>query len=405
MSGAAAGFPDGARTPMRAVVAASRDRAASVLGEPAAARPTVAIAEDELRDRRQAHPLAPLQPLIDELIVDPARDGDLIVALADEAGRLVWVDGDRAVRERAAGMGFVPGADWSEAKVGTSAPGTALAVGAPVRVTGEEHWSPAAHPFSCTAVPVRDPAGRVLGALDVTGGEEAAAPHTLALLRAAGAALEAELRAQAAAGGAAARAAQASTSIRLRLLGTATGSIEAHDGRRIELSPRHSEILLILAWHPDGLSAAELSALLYPDGGDPMTLRAELVRLRRVLAGIDPSLALSSRPYRIDARVATDAGDVLRAVGRGAHRQALEEYRGPVLPGSVAPGVVEIREVAESTLRDAAVARGSGETLLRWLELPGHEHDVEAAMAALRLLPPRSPKRSELVARLEQLGC
>lgn len=387
--------------PMRALVAASRARSACLLGSPESADPMASLAEGEPSGRREPHPLAPLRPLIERLVVDPARDGDLIVALADPAGRLVWVDGDRAVRDRAADMGFVPGADWSEASVGTSAPGTAIAVGAPVQVAGEEHWSPAAHPFSCTAVPVRGPSGELLGALDVTGGDEAAAPHTLALLRAAVAALEAELRARPPL--TAAPAASRGAPVRLRLLGAAAGVLETGNGRRVELSPRHSEILLLLAWHRGGLSAAELAALLHADGGDVANLRAELVRLRRVLSGVDPTLRFASRPYRIDARLVTDAGEVLRSLGRGAHRQALAEYRGPVLPGSTAPGVVEIREIAEATLREAAIGRGGGEAVLRWLELPGHEYDVEAALAALRLLPPRSPKRAEIVARLERL--
>ncbi|MFJ6750091.1 MULTISPECIES: GAF domain-containing protein [unclassified Streptomyces] len=60
-----------------------------------------------------------------------------------------------------------------------------------------------------------------------------------------------------------------------------------------ELSPRHAELLFILAAHPEGRSAAELAQDLFGDGGRAVTVRAELSRLRRHLAGV-----LAHRPYR-----------------------------------------------------------------------------------------------------------
>ena len=92
-------------------------------------------------------------------------------------------------------MLFVEGAVWSEASVGTSAPGTALALGRSIQVSGPEHFNRAVHPWSCTAVPFRDPdTGAVIGVLDITGTEMAVAPHTLSLVEAAVAAAQAQLR-------------------------------------------------------------------------------------------------------------------------------------------------------------------------------------------------------------------
>ncbi|QHC24860.1 helix-turn-helix domain-containing protein [Streptomyces sp. GS7] len=59
------------------------------------------------------------------------------------------------------------------------------------------------------------------------------------------------------------------------------------------LSPRHAELLFLLAAHPRGRSAAELARDLFGDGGRTVTVRAELSRLRRHLAGV-----LAHRPYR-----------------------------------------------------------------------------------------------------------
>ncbi|MGK5733266.1 GAF domain-containing protein [Streptomyces sp. URMC 124] len=71
-----------------------------------------------------------------------------------------------------------------------------------------------------------------------------------------------------------------------------------------ELSPRHAELLYVLARHPGGRSAAELAADLFGDASRTVTVRAEMSRMRRTLAGV-----LSHRPYRfadgVDVRLLT----------------------------------------------------------------------------------------------------
>jgi hypothetical protein len=56
---------------------------------------------------------------------------------------------------------------------------------------------------------------------------------------------------------------------------------------------RHAEILLILAMFPGGRSAPELAADLYGDRSRVVTVRAEMSRLRKQLAGL-----VLGRPYR-----------------------------------------------------------------------------------------------------------
>jgi hypothetical protein len=174
-------------------------------------------------------------------------------------------------------------------------------------------------------------------------------------------------------------------------------------GRTAALSARHSEILALLSTHPEGLSAEELCSLLYPGEASAMTLRAEMVRLRKVLRQLSPETIPESRPYRLPVDLVPDCGQVLNCLQRGAHRIALEIYRGGVLPRSVAPGIVELRSRVSSLLREAVLTDGSAESLLKYAELPEARHDVDVRVAALRLLPPRSPKRAAVVADLERL--
>ncbi|MEU9107954.1 GAF domain-containing protein [Streptomyces xanthophaeus] len=91
-----------------------------------------------------------------------------------------------------------------------------------------------------------------------------------------------------------------------------------------ELSPRHAELLFLLAESPRGRSAAELSAELFGDPTRTVTVRAELSRVRRHLAGV-----LTHRPYRF-------AQDVEVELIRPQDGSAL-------LPHSTAPAVVRAR--------------------------------------------------------------
>ncbi|MGW1016570.1 GAF domain-containing protein [Streptomyces niveus] len=87
-----------------------------------------------------------------------------------------------------------------------------------------------------------------------------------------------------------------------------------------ELTPRHAELLYVLALHREGRSAAELAADVFGDPTRTGTVRAEMSRVRRHLAGV-----LAHRPYRFSEEVEV-------AVVRPEHPADL-------LPHSTAPAV------------------------------------------------------------------
>ncbi len=163
--------------------------------DPEQALAAIRLDDEALADIRDSHPLAAGMPVIRRLLVESAAEAGLLVAVSDAAGQLLWVEGDSSLRSRAEDMHFLPGADWSEASVGTNAPGTALALDRPVQIFGAEHLARQVTPWSCSAAPIHDPdTGAVLGVLDLTGGAEVATPQSLTLVRATVAAVEAELR-------------------------------------------------------------------------------------------------------------------------------------------------------------------------------------------------------------------
>ncbi|MFT3797859.1 GAF domain-containing protein [Microbacterium sp.] len=381
----------------------------------AEALPQPELTDEELEAYRKAHPLAEAMGMIRQLLTPDAESG-VVIAVGDAVGRLLWVEGDRSIRTLAGRMGFIAGTNWSEAAVGTAAPGTALALGRSVQIHGAEHFNRFAQPWSCTAAPVHDPeTRRVLGVIDVTGGADAATPQAQLLVDATARAVEGELlvarlRARAAAPPAPRRARRAApdaaaAATTLRVLGRDRALLEvAGPGSAAvtELSARHAELLLMLAVHRQGLSAQRLGQLVYGEDAEG-TLRAELVRLRKVLERVAPQLVPATRPYRLSTPLHTDAHQVVALLDRGAHRVALTAYRGRVLPDSVAPGVEEFRESVRQALRDALLAEGSVEVLLAFADTDDGSDDTQVLRLALEMLPPRSPRRAGLVARIEKL--
>ena len=91
-----------------------------------------------------------------------------------------------------------------------------------------------------------------------------------------------------------------------------------------------------------------------------------MVRLRGVLEQTSPRIGIASRPYRLETSVELDAQRVLASLERGAHRVALGAYRGPVLPSSTAPGIVQIRAEISARLWQAMLSDASAELLLEY---------------------------------------
>jgi hypothetical protein len=164
----------------------------------------------------------------------------------------------------------------------------------------------------------------------------------------------------------------------MSLLGTA----ETHlDGQRILLNRRQTEILALLALHPQGLSLEQLHAMVYGDHAVTFsTLKAEVSHLRHALGG-----QLSSRPYRLTMPVATDVDDVLGLLRRGRVRQAVEVYGGDLLPGTDSPALQELAEYVAVAVREALLADPEPEAVIGYSEHAPYDTEVvEVCLARLR---------------------
>ena len=363
-------------TPLRKVVVESWRRSLATGVDPDRGGQTAA-AVAALAQLRESHPLAPTLPLIRRLLVDDAVDSGVVVAVSAADGTLLWVEGDRVACRKAEAMNFVPGTDWSERTAGTNAPGTALALDRELQIRGSEHFSRVVHPWSCTAVPVHDPAtGALLGAIDLTGGSAVASTQTLALVRATAVAVENQLALLQLT-----RPVPSAEGARLTVLGADRPRWQVTDddghARSSVLTGRHADILVLLIRHPEGLSADHLAMLLDDKDLDVVTIRAEMSRLRRVIG----SHYIASRPYRLLAPVASDMGDVFDGLQAGNVPAALSAYTGALLPQSVSPAVGRLRTELTASLREAVLAqsaRGNLALLRKWLQLPDGRDDRHA---------------------------
>ena len=386
-----------AGTTVRPLVARSWERCLSTGLDPEATMPPVDLVDADLDRWRLSHPLSVVMPVIRRLLVEDATDAGLLVAVSDAAGRLLWVEGQHRLRSAAAGFHFVEGAVWSEERAGTNAPGTALALDQPVQIFAAEHLARPVTPWSCSAAPIHDPdTGAVLGALDLTGGDQVAAPHTLSLVRATVAAVEGELRLHRLLHGGllvppSVDDGAASDGVLLRTLGRPTAVLQRADGAR-RLSLRHSELLTVLAAHREGLSGDQLDAALHHGDHAAVTVRAEVSRIRPLLA----PARLESRPYRLVEPLRTDADDVRDCLLAGDLGGAVDAYRGPMLPASDAPEVESLRRHLHDRLRAALLAGGDPDALLRFGDTEHGRLDWQVWDAAWAAMHPTSPRREQV---------
>lgn len=381
---------------VRDLVAASWHRSVAAGVPVDAPAAPLAVPSDELADYRDAHPLARVFPLLYDVLGRAAEECDSVMAVGDARGRLLWVCGRPAVLARAERIHFAEGADWDEASAGTNAPGTALRLDAPVQILAAEHFARPVQQWTCAAAPIHDPVTQaVLGVVDVTGGDEIATPQALAMVRAAARMAEAELGRLLAV-----RAVPAPepTAPAVAALGRPDCLVEL-GGRSLRLSPRHSEILVLLVDHPQGLTGDQLAVELYRDDVRTSTMRAELTRLRALLG----AELLDSRPYRLRHELRCDWLTVERALEDGRLAEALRAYRGPLLPQSEAPGVVARRERLQLRLRAALLTSDEADLMAAWTRSRWGADDLEMWERLLQLAPASSPLRTVAAAEAARL--
>jgi sigma-54 dependent transcriptional regulator, acetoin dehydrogenase operon transcriptional activator AcoR len=109
------------------------------------------------------------RPVIDALSSELTNEPVCII-LTDAKG--IVLDrrgGDRSLIRRLDSVDLAPGFRYAESEVGTNGIGTALEVGGPILVLGDEHYTGVLRNFACAGAPITHPVtGGLLGVLDIT---------------------------------------------------------------------------------------------------------------------------------------------------------------------------------------------------------------------------------------------
>lgn len=138
----------------------------------------------DLMQRRELNNVLLLrsQPVMENLYHEICGTSSMVL-LADREGVVLHSIGDPDFVDQAQKVYLKPGGIWSESVNGTNAIGTALEEQAAVHVNSSEHFIDKNRFLSCSATPIFDPRGAVLGVLDVSGDYRVHHQHTMALVR------------------------------------------------------------------------------------------------------------------------------------------------------------------------------------------------------------------------------
>jgi len=124
------------------------------------------------------HALPVMETLFEQII-----NTHNMVILTDVNGLILHSLGDDDFLEKANRVALQPGVAWSESSKGTNAIGTAIVEQSSVQVHAHEHFLISNHFLTCSASPIMDHHGNVIGVLDVTGDQCSFHKHTMALVR------------------------------------------------------------------------------------------------------------------------------------------------------------------------------------------------------------------------------
>jgi hypothetical protein len=174
--------------------------------------------------------------------------------------------------------------------------------------------------------------------------------------------------------------------------GSPTALVGEH---RLPLSLRHAEILALLALHPSGLNAEQLSFHLYGDAGNPVTIRVEIHRLRAELGD-----TIGARPYRLTSPIEADFLELRGLLANSDPASLARVYAGPLLPRSESPEIRRERDEFEVQVRTCLLLRGSPDDLWAYAQTSGGREDFEVLQRLATSLPATDHRAAAAQARL-----
>ena len=144
---------------------------------------------------RNGYLLKIANPFLD-IIYETVTNSGFFILLTDNEGCILRSVGDPEIIAESEQLNMVVGAYMNEKNIGTNAMGTAISENQPIQVTAAEHFISAYHRWTCSAAPIHNEQGEIIGSLNLTGESHLVHPHTLGLVVAAVRAIENQIIAE-----------------------------------------------------------------------------------------------------------------------------------------------------------------------------------------------------------------
>ncbi len=110
------------------------------------------------------------------------KETDYSIILTDENAVVLEVIGNEKIMEKNRKLNFLKGCKWQEENVGTNAIGTCLYLDKPLQTLGAEHYCKKQHGWTCSAAPIHDDKGKIIGIIDLSGHFYDFHSHTLGIV-------------------------------------------------------------------------------------------------------------------------------------------------------------------------------------------------------------------------------
>ena len=105
-----------------------------------------------------------------------------LISLHNPDGYMLYSCGDEYYAEMEHESSFSLGVCWHERYIGTNGITLALLEDSPVQVYGAEHYCAAQHDGTCSAAPIHDRDGKIIGVLNMAGKDWSGTLHTMGLV-------------------------------------------------------------------------------------------------------------------------------------------------------------------------------------------------------------------------------
>ena len=117
-----------------------------------------------------------------DMVVESVEDNDFIIILTDNNGCILYIKGANAIKDELEKLNLKVGAYMDEKNIGTNAMGTAITENRCIQITANEHYATIFQSLTCSAAPIHNSKGEIIGTLNLTGKSNMKHPHTLGLV-------------------------------------------------------------------------------------------------------------------------------------------------------------------------------------------------------------------------------